>query len=165
MIFRRKESSIIWIIEAIPRLLWAALCLRFASSHWLQQQLAKPSIIDSENSKSLKKTGAVEETDFLVMYESVRLASRLLPGQLACLPRSLALAAMLRKRAVPALVSLGVEKRNGSLASHAWVSVAGKVVGEAQQVASDFKVLHDYRRSHNNSRHNNSSVAKPKTEK
>lgn len=143
MIKRLKKTRIIWVIEAVPRLLWAAYRLRNKSTNWLQRQLSR-SVIASDAANDINVS--IDQQDWLKMHESVRLASRLLPGQLACLPRSLVLAAMLQKRGVSAKLELGVEKQSNTLFSHAWVSVDGKMVGEAQRVASDFNVLQDYKK-------------------
>lgn len=75
------------------------------------------------------------------MHESVRLAARLLPGHAACLPRSIVLSDMLRRRGYAARVVLGVNKAHGELSSHAWVEVAGVMVGEPETVGAEFSRL------------------------
>jgi hypothetical protein len=53
---------------------------------------------------------------------AVQRAGRVVPGG-SCLPQSLALARMLRKKGVAANVRIGV-KADGAFAAHAWVEVA-----------------------------------------
>jgi hypothetical protein len=48
---------------------------------------------------------------------------RLLPIEMGCLPQAMAGSAMLRRRKLPARISLGVSKRGG-LPAHAWLEAA-----------------------------------------
>lgn len=48
-----------------------------------------------------------------------------------CLHRSLALHASLLERGLPTVLRIGVRKEDGKLQAHAWVELAGKLVGEA----------------------------------
>ena len=75
------------------------------------------------------------------MHEAVRLAARLQPGRVECLPRSLVLADMLNARSYSAVVKLGVAKNQGTLASHAWVEIDGGMVCEPETVGSDFSKI------------------------
>lgn len=50
---------------------------------------------------------------------------RIVAGRGICLRHSLVLTAMLRRRGVPAHVRIGVARRDGAVAAHAWVTIAG----------------------------------------
>jgi hypothetical protein len=59
---------------------------------------------------------------------AVRAASARTPWESACLAQSLAGTAMLRHRAIPAMVTLGVAKNSGVLTAHAWLSCGGVIL-------------------------------------
>ena len=50
----------------------------------------------------------------------------------SCIPRSLALARLLRLHGLPALVRIGLRRVGGGLAGHAWVEHHGKVIAELE---------------------------------
>lgn len=53
-----------------------------------------------------------------------------------CLPRALAAHAMLRRRGIASRLCLGVARRNGSLAAHAWVELGEQtIIGGAEAQA------------------------------
>jgi hypothetical protein len=86
---------------------------------------------------------SINEPDQL--FEIVRLAARMHLWQTACLPRSIVLADMLNaalgdNQAVLLLgvQQLGAGNADPSIASHAWVELDGRVVGEAERVAKQF---------------------------
>jgi hypothetical protein len=56
---------------------------------------------------------------------------RIVAGEGTCLRRSLVLAAMLRRRGVPAHVRIGIARRDGAMAAHAWVTVAGSTLDDS----------------------------------
>lgn len=58
-----------------------------------------------------------------------------------CLPRSLTLLRLLRKRGTPAVLRIGVRRQGEGVAGHAWVEVAGEVVGEPEGIAERFLPL------------------------
>jgi hypothetical protein len=72
----------------------------------------------------------------LVVY-----ASRLHFIPMTCLVKSLALQKMLFRRNIPAQVCIGVNKTLAEVHAHAWVEVNGLAIGEAEDVAENFKVL------------------------
>lgn len=53
---------------------------------------------------------------------------------MACLPRSLALQALLRRSGMVAELRIGVRQEDGSLMAHAWVEHAGAPLGEPVDV-------------------------------
>lgn len=60
-----------------------------------------------------------------------------------CLPQALAAHAMLRRRGIVSRLCLGVARRDGAIAAHAWVEVgAAKIVG--QREATSFTELAAY---------------------
>ncbi|RBP49645.1 transglutaminase superfamily protein [Arenicella xantha] len=75
------------------------------------------------------------------MHESVRLAARLHIVSMACLPRSIVLADMLRRQGDRAIVRIGVNKAGVQFVSHAWVEVDGCMVGEPEHVSEQFALL------------------------
>lgn len=66
---------------------------------------------------------------------------------LNCLPRSLALQALLRAHGVSARLRIGVRREDGALRAHAWVEHAGLPVAEPQGIGAAFLPLHSARRS------------------
>ena len=60
----------------------------------------------------------------------VLLATRLAPADVVCLPRSLTLWTLLRRRGVDAQLLLGVDPTQEGLGAHAWVRVAGTDINE-----------------------------------
>src|SRR5688572_13911854 len=48
---------------------------------------------------------------------------------MTCLPRALALQALLRRNGIPAELRIGVRREGGALQAHAWVEEAGSPVG------------------------------------
>jgi len=76
---------------------------------------------------------------------AVQQAARRLPGETLCLPRAMALAWMLRRRAIPATVVLGVAEsaQRGTLDDlHAWVTCDGEVIlGQLDQVHRPVLIL------------------------
>lgn len=109
------------------------LRIKFKQSKWLATKI-------NFSTQESTPSGSAEPW-FLEMHESVRLAARLLPGRVACLPRSIVLSDMLRRRGHAANVVLGVNKAGGTLSSHAWVEVAGAMVGEPETVGAEFSRL------------------------
>lgn len=65
-------------------------------------------------------------------------AARRLPGHPACLTRSVTLWYLLRRRALPAALRLGVRKAEGRLEAHAWVELGGEVVNDSADVGARF---------------------------
>ncbi|MEA2563806.1 MAG: hypothetical protein QOH06_5310 [Acidobacteriota bacterium] len=49
---------------------------------------------------------------------------------MTCLPRALALQALLRRNGIPAELRIGVRREAGDLQAHAWIEAAGSPVGE-----------------------------------
>ncbi len=60
---------------------------------------------------------------------------------MTCLEKSLALNWMLKRRGIQTQVKIGAQKVSAGIAAHAWVEMNDQVVGEAESVASNFKVL------------------------
>jgi hypothetical protein len=57
---------------------------------------------------------------------------------MTCLPRSLALCRMLRRRGYAAQVRIGVRRENDRIAAHAWVEVDGAPLGEPAAIEERF---------------------------
>lgn len=60
----------------------------------------------------------------------VHLAARVPPVDVVCLPRSLTLWCLLRRRGIPASLLIGVGDATGAFGAHAWVRVHDADVGE-----------------------------------
>ncbi len=71
--------------------------------------------------------GALSEGDIRARAVAVQRAARVLP-RATCLPQSLALARMLRKKGVAANVRIGVKAGSG-FAAHAWIEIDGRPLG------------------------------------
>lgn len=70
----------------------------------------------------------------------VEVAARCLRPRPTCLAKALVVSSLLRRRGVPAQLVIGVSKSSGQLQGHAWVELAGAVVGEGAGPA-DYAVL------------------------
>jgi hypothetical protein len=70
--------------------------------------------------------------------KTVDLAARRAIGRPACLPRSLTLWWLLRRRGIDSDLRIGVRTAGGSLKAHAWVEHAGQVVNDEDDVAQRF---------------------------
>jgi hypothetical protein len=58
-----------------------------------------------------------------------------------CLPRALCLRWLLGRHGIETELRIGVSKRRGDLAAHAWVEHRGRPVGEVGDVADRFAIL------------------------
>jgi hypothetical protein len=78
-------------------------------------------------------------TERLVSLVDVAARHHLRP--MTCLPRSLALKALLRRQGVEADLRIGVRRDDGRLLAHAWIEQAGAPIGEAGGVGNRFTPL------------------------
>jgi hypothetical protein len=60
---------------------------------------------------------------------------------MTCLPRALALRAMLAARGVASVLRIGVRRRDGAIEAHAWIEVDGAAVGEPESIERRFLPL------------------------
>jgi hypothetical protein len=74
---------------------------------------------------------------------AVNRGCRYYPKTPACLQRSLALTAMLRRRGVAADVKIGI--RQPPFESHAWVEIGGSVINDASNVRETFQTIHEFK--------------------
>lgn len=80
-----------------------------------------------------------EPNDIAPISRSVNRAAYHLPGfNPACLPRSLVLWHLLRRRGTPAQLCIGVAKERDQLMAHAWVESNGQVVNDRPDVAQRY---------------------------
>lgn len=63
------------------------------------------------------------------------------PIKTTCLPRSLALYTMLRRRSISTELCIGIAGNSKNFRSHAWVEINGIPLGESAQVLGDFQQL------------------------
>ena len=75
--------------------------------------------------------------------ELVSMAARLHFIPMTCLPRSLALRWMASRHGIPAQLRIGMNKSSNRLFAHAWVELQGEMIGEPEDIAERFMVLHD----------------------
>ncbi len=66
-----------------------------------------------------------------------RIAGRYVPANGSCLRQSLLVWWLLRRKGMPAVLRIGVQKQDG-FSAHAWVEVAGQPVNDAPHVAERF---------------------------
>ena len=60
---------------------------------------------------------------------------------MTCLPRSLALQALLRRYGIEAELRIGVRREAGEMRAHAWIEHAGRPVGEPADIELRFQPL------------------------
>lgn len=87
----------------------------------------------SENERALAKR----------LAELVGMAARHGAYKAACLPRSLVLTWLLRRRGVHARLCIGVARREHGIGAHAWVEVAGQVINDSPSVAGYYSEYRD----------------------
>ncbi len=119
------------------RLFLIRIRVRFMAPDWLNKKI-------QFSEKKMYQSMAADRgipNSVIAMHESVRLAARLQPGRVECLPRSLALADMLQTRGMSGKVVIGVAKQGDQFASHAWVELDGSMVAEPEHVAIGFNRL------------------------
>lgn len=125
-----------WVVVAWCQLWFTQIRLRVDRTDWLSDLLQRPT--PSHNSKS-------DQALATALHESVRLAARLHPLKPACLPKSIVLLGLLRRRGIQAALCLGVNKSEGSstraLHSHAWVEIFDGPVCERSTVREDFQLV------------------------
>lgn len=138
------------MLSAYFQLWWVHWRLRRRHDGWLNQQLLTARPLQHEH---------VVIDDALVggIHRSVQRATRWQWLDTRCLPRALVLKQMLQRRQIPATVVLGVRRDKAYLASHAWVEVMGRKIGEPESVKEQFTPVSSHQNSNN--------VASPRTEK
>jgi len=135
-----------WLWAAYWRLWWVQIKIKWGESgRWLANvQLADHAqSMPLSNDKSGQHNFSIKQSDQL--FELVRLAARMHLWQTACLPKSIVLADMLNAKLGErrASVVVGVQrtdsdKSDRSIASHAWVELDGRVVGEPASITEQF---------------------------
>ncbi len=89
-----------------------------------------------------KKAAISTSLDFMQhLYRLVAWAAHLHIFSMACLEKSLTLHWMLQRRGINAQIKIGANKISEGISAHAWVEVNGQVVGEPEDVITNFKVL------------------------
>lgn len=122
-----------WLWSAYWRLWPTLLRIKFKPAGWLRQQIS----FDNRNAVALPTDSKLA----LDLYDVIRVAARLHFMSAACLPRSLVLVQMLEQRGLISNVYIGVAKSENGIASHAWVEMDGKMIGEAESVGRSFHSL------------------------
>jgi hypothetical protein len=115
---------------AILWLFTASLCLR-----WFGLQRTRRWLLSSPRTVAAK----LGHTDLIDRYVAwMDIAARNLPWRTRCLERSLALAALLRRRGIPAELRLGVRGAGASMEAHAWVEVLGGAINDDPEISNRF---------------------------
>ena len=91
-----------------------------------------------ENHSSL---AVVKSETAIQMHQSIRLAARFHFIPARCLARSIVLTDMLIVRGLNAKLVIGVTKKGGVFASHAWVELDGAAVAEPESIQQNFIVI------------------------
>ena len=131
--FQLSASDWLHLIEAWISLLVYWLALRWSSF----DSLSAPQFLIPS-----KKTAVPAELSFMQrLYQLVGWASHLHIFPMSCVEKSLALQWMLRRRGINAHVEIGAHKVSDGISAHAWVKVAGQIVGESEDIIANFKVL------------------------
>ena len=130
-----------WFWCAFWRLWPINLRIKFKQGAWLRSKICWVSS-SSRETKDITITSK-RYNDAVLMHESVRLAARLHILPTNCLPKSIVLADMLRRRSYAAKVFIGVSKKSKQLLSHAWVEIDGTMLLEPEHVALDFTIIED----------------------
>jgi hypothetical protein len=121
---------------AVPSVLRCSLTLLLVRTHlklrgfgpsvrWARRLAARPAHAEP-------RAGIVEPTAY-----RVAVAAAFFPGRAVCLEQSLALYVLLRRRGVPAELSLGVQAY--PFQAHAWVELNGEPVNEEPETVEKFR--------------------------
>lgn len=116
------------VLEALVRIVWVRI----------EMSISAPSLILSRCTRRADTADARHSP--LQIGLSVERAAKLIPGT-TCLPKALAVAAMLRSHGYESHLRLGLKEQAGRVAAHAWVEVGGEVILGASCNMSDFKKL------------------------
>jgi hypothetical protein len=126
-----RDSRLSWLdrwfaIKSIFVLQSMALGLRIFGFNRLYRRIIQWSLPAESNSTT---TAPFSMNEAIYVGRLVAIANRRIrPLMVPCLPESLTVLWLLRKRSIPAVMRLGVRKRDDSLDAHAWVEYAGEVV-------------------------------------
>ena len=120
------------LIEAWWRLLGARVRLQWGARGALASAFGAPV-------QSLDR-GSPEATAPQLALAVSRAAAHHL-GAMTCLPRALALRAMLARRGIESSLRIGVRREAATIAAHAWVEVAGSPLGEPEEIEARFAPL------------------------
>lgn len=121
-----------WFIEAYAVLTLTKLQLILAPRSLVERAVAREDVPSAEahvhriDERLVRSFAAASGTHFL---------------RPNCLPRSLSLWRMLRRRGVDAVVRIGAKMSERRLDGHAWVEVGGHVINDRPDIAKDFTPL------------------------
>lgn len=129
------------IAEALGRVVWAMVAIRRHGFRGAAERLGAGIPAADASPALLSEPQAVEA---FRVGRAVRRAARLLRGPETCFPQTLAAIEMLRRRAIPSMAVIGVQRdADGELASHAWVR-AGRLMVVGGDVAGRFQPMVAY---------------------
>lgn len=121
-----------WFVEAYLVLTATKLQLMVAPRSLVERAVARED--------AAEHTGAAASIDERFV-RSFAVASGIHFLRPNCLPRSLSLWRMLRRRGIDAVVRIGAKMTQRRLDGHAWVEVGGTVVNDRPDVAREFTPL------------------------
>lgn len=116
------------VVEIAATMLATKAALRIAPQIVLSRSLALKAEARCEHPSN----------EFLTLVHRV---ARSLPCNINCLPRSLALQALMRRRRVDTELMIGAQRVDSALRGHAWIQCAHGVLGDSPDVAQDFPPL------------------------
>ncbi|NGM11569.1 lasso peptide biosynthesis B2 protein [Verrucosispora sp. WMMA2044] len=117
-----RPSTIALALEAAARLTTAQILVAVCSGPRLMRLLGPVERSDTATEDACPRWPAARR-----VARVVDRVGNLLPWHPVCLPRAMTTRAMLRRRAIPCELHLGVTS-TAPLAAHAWVTVGGRVV-------------------------------------
>jgi hypothetical protein len=118
------EPSALWCakLEAWLGLVLARVALKTIGAMWILRRFD----LEHEPSPSA-------EDDPRPLLEALNWAIRRLPGRTLCLPRSLVLCCMLRRRGMGGKVVFGARRHQGAFQAHAWVTREGRSLDDGTE--------------------------------
>jgi hypothetical protein len=111
------------VAEAWLTVAWVDMAVR-----WLPYRLWRPWL------RVVPPTGRASAHDLKTLADWVEIGASHYPRPVSCLPRALALRAMLSRRGLSASVRIGAGRQGETVLAHAWVEHDGQVLNDAPDV-------------------------------
>lgn len=127
---RRTPAERRLFFEAVRWLVWAKAMLWFRPFRAIAPELGEP------QAETPAEIAAADRATAVAVSWAVQAAARYLPLGFVCLPQAMAAQRMLRRRAIPSTLYLGVAPDRAdrrAIQAHAWLRAGDKIVtGEAE---------------------------------
>jgi hypothetical protein len=118
------------VIEAWLTVAWMDLVVR-----WLPYRMWRPWL------RAVPPTGRASAHDPKALADWVAIGASHYPRAVGCLPRALALRAVLARRGLSAHVRIGATRARDTVLAHAWVEHDGQVLNDAQDIGTRYILL------------------------